>query len=139
MVWSTLESRTPQQVEAKIMLAFYSGLRYNNLMNTIKFLFLIAGLLLMVAGHWILALICFAIAIGLTFIISLGLLFVGIITVLMLTGCGTFVKTDNIYIDNSAVNNYVGNPCAFYLGDRCLIWKTAPTPRNPNNPYKENK
>jgi uncharacterized membrane protein YjjP (DUF1212 family) len=123
----------------EIKIVFNDGLRYNTLMNTIKFLFLMAGLLLMVAGHWILALICFAIAIGLTFIISLGLLFVGIITVLMLTGCGTFVKTDNIYIDNSAVNNYVGNPCAFYLGDRCLIWKTAPTPRNPNNPYKENK
>lgn len=93
----------------------------------------------MVSGHVILALICFAFAIGITFIVSFGLFFLIVVVALMLSGCGTFIKTDNIYIDNSAVNNYVGNPCAFYLGDRCLIWKTAPTPRNPNNPYKGTK
>ena len=106
---------------------------------TIKFLFLIAGLYLIVVGNWTLALICFAIAIGLTFILSLGLFFVGLIAVFMLSGCGTFVQTKNIYIDNSAVNNYVGNPCGFYLGDHCLVWKDGRMARNPDNPYKGNK
>jgi energy-coupling factor transporter transmembrane protein EcfT len=106
---------------------------------TIKLLFLIAGMYLMIMGHWVLALICFAITIGLTFILSLGLFFVGLIAVLMLTGCGSFVKTENIYIDNSAVNNFVGNSCGFYLGDRCLVWKDGRMARNPENPYKGNK
>jgi energy-coupling factor transporter transmembrane protein EcfT len=106
---------------------------------TIKLLFLIAGMYLMVMGHWVLALICFAITIGLTFLLSLGLLFVGMVAVLMLSGCGSFVETKNIYIDNSAVNNYVGNPCGFYLGDRCLLWKDGRMARNPENPYKGNK
>jgi len=106
---------------------------------TIKLLFLFAGMYLLLIGNWTLALICFAITIGLTFILSLGLFFVGLVMVLMLTGCGSFVKTENIYIDNSAVNNYVGNPCSFYLGDRCLVWKDGRMARNPENPYKENK
>ena len=58
---------------------------------------------------------------------------------LFLTGCGSFVKNENIYVDNSAVNNFVGNPCAFYVNDRCLILKGVVSPRSPNNPYKENK
>ena len=125
---------------AKISVVFNSELRYNTLMIlTIKLLFLIAGMYLMIMGHWVLALICFAITIGLTFILSLGLFFVGLIAVLMLTGCGSFVKTENIYIDNSAVNNFVGNPCGFYLGDRCLVWKDGRMARNPENPYKGNK
>ena len=54
----------------------------------------------------------------------------------VLTGCGHFVKTENIYVDNSAVNNYVGNPCAFTLNDSCLFLKgIVVSPRNPNNPY----
>jgi energy-coupling factor transporter transmembrane protein EcfT len=106
---------------------------------TLKLLFLIAGIYLMVAGHMVLALICFAITIGLTFLLSLSLLFVGMVVILMLTGCGSFVKTENIYIDNSAVNNYVGNPCSFYLGDRCLVWKDGRLARNPDNPYRGNK
>jgi hypothetical protein len=106
---------------------------------TLKLLFLIAGIYLAVAGHMVLALICFAITIGLTFLLSLSLLFVGMVAVLMLTGCGSFVKTEYIYIDNSAVNNYVGNPCSFYLGDRCLLWKDGRLARNPDNPYKGNK
>ena len=125
---------------AKISVVFNYELGYNTLMmNTIKLLFLIAGIYLVVAGYMVLGLICFAIAIGLTFLFSLGLLFVGMVTVLMLTGCGSFVKTENIYIDNSAVNNYVGNPCGFYLGDRCLVWKDGRMARNPENPYRGNK
>ena len=125
---------------AKISVVFNSELRYNTLMmNTIKLLFLIAGIYLVVAGYMVLGLICFAIAIGLTFLLSLGLLFVGLVAVVMLTGCGSFVKTENIYIDNSAVNNYVGNPCGFYLGDRCLVWKDGRMARNPENPYRGNK
>ena len=126
-------------METKIVV-FNNELGYNNLMLlTIKLLFLFAGMYLMIMGHWVLALICFAITIGLTFILSLGLFFVGLVAVLMLTGCGSFVKTENIYIDNSAVNNYVGNPCGFYLGDRCLVWKDGRMARNPENPYKGNK
>jgi len=126
-------------VEAKIVVFnYYLGYNYFMLL-TIKFLFLIAGLYLIVVGNWTLALICFAIAIGLTFILSLGLFFVGLIAVFMLSGCGTFVQTKNIYIDNSAVNNYVGNPCGFYLGDHCLVWKDGRMARNPDNPYKGNK
>ena len=126
-------------METKIVV-FNNELGYNNLMLlTIKLLFLFAGMYLMIMGHWVLALICFAITIGLTFILSLGLFFVGLVMVLMLTGCGSFVKTENIYIDNSAVNNYVGNPCGFYLGDRCLVWKDGRMARNPENPYRGNK
>ena len=80
----------------------------------------------MVAGHWILALICFAIAIGLTFIFSLMLVFVGIVAVLMLTGCGTTTTMENVYIDNSVTIS----------GDR---YEKTISPRNPHNPYKENK
>jgi energy-coupling factor transporter transmembrane protein EcfT len=109
------------------------------MLNTIKLLFLIAGIYLLVAGHTVIALICFAITIGLTFLLSLGLFFVGLVAVLMLTGCCSFVKTEYIYVDNSAVNNYVGNPCGFYLGDRCLVWKDGRMARNSDNPYKGNK
>jgi len=42
---------------------------------------------------------------------------------------------ENIYIDNSAQNNYIGNPCGFYLNDRCLYVK--PSAKNPVNPYKK--
>ena len=64
---------------------------------------------------------------------------IAILFTLLLTGCGTFVKTENIYVDNSAVNNFVGNPCGFYLGDRCLVLKDGDSARNPNNPYKNQK
>jgi hypothetical protein len=106
---------------------------------TVKFLFLIAGLYLIVADYMVMGLICLAIAIGITFIASFALFVMGLVVILMLTGCGSFVKTENIYIDNSAVNNYVGNPCGFYLGDRCLVWKDGRMARNSDNPYKGNK
>ena len=100
------------------------------MLMTIKFLFLIAGMYLIVLDQWVLGLICLAIAIGITFIATLSLFLVGLIAIVMLTGCGSFVKTENIYIDNSAVNNYVGNPCGFYLGDRCCLLYTSPSPRD---------
>jgi hypothetical protein len=56
-----------------------------------------------------------------------------LLVVLLLTGCGHFTKMENVYIDNSAVNNYVGNPCGFYVGDHCIVMK-KPTPRNPDYP-----
>jgi hypothetical protein len=62
-----------------------------------------------------------------------------VLLVLLLSGCGHFTKVENVYIDNSAVNNYVGNPCGFYLGDRCLVWKDGRLARNPENPYKDKK
>lgn len=49
----------------------------------------------------------------------------------MLVGCGHFTKLENVYIDNSAVNNFVGNPCAFFVNDKCIIIK--PTARNPDS------
>ena len=56
-----------------------------------------------------------------------------ILLALLLSGCAQFTETKNIYIDNTAVNNYVGNPCAFYVGDHCIVMKKA-TPRNPDYP-----
>ena len=58
---------------------------------------------------------------------------------LLLAGCSTtqtevtFIEMKNVRIDNSAKNNFVGNPCKFYVGEYCLLVK--PTPRNPDNPY----
>jgi hypothetical protein len=47
-----------------------------------------------------------------------------------LVGCTHVTKMEHVYIDNSAVNNFVGNPCVFYVGDRCIYMK--PTARNPD-------
>ena len=50
-------------------------------------------------------------------------------------------RMEHVYVDNSATNNFVGNPCKFYvrvLGDaQCIIMKHDA--RNPGNPYKEKK
>ena len=50
-------------------------------------------------------------------------------------------KMEHVYVDNSATNNYVGNPCKFYIrviGDaQCIIMKHDA--RNPENPYKNDK
>jgi hypothetical protein len=54
-----------------------------------------------------------------------------ILAVLALSGCGTFTTMENVAIDNSTVNNYVGNPCGFYLNDKCIYFKA----RNPDTPY----
>jgi hypothetical protein len=108
-------------------------------MNTIKFLLFFAGLYLIILDQWALGMICFAIGIGLRLVTGLLLFWMSLVAVVMLSGCGSFVKTENIYIDNSAVNNYVGNPCGFYLGDRCLVWKDGRMARNSDNPYKGNK
>lgn len=51
-----------------------------------------------------------------------------------LVGCGHFTKMEHVYIDNSAVNNYIGNPCAFFVNDRCIYMK--PTARNPDTKTK---
>ena len=58
-----------------------------------------------------------------------------ILAVLTLSGCGHFTTMENVNIDNSTVNNYVGNPCALYLNDKCLYFK--PNYRNPDNPYRQ--
>jgi hypothetical protein len=45
----------------------------------------------------------------------------------------------DVYIDNSAPNNFVGNPCKFYISfkseDVCVALK--PTAKNKDNPYKK--
>lgn len=52
-----------------------------------------------------------------------------------LTGCAHYTEMKDVYIDNTSVNNYVGNPCGFYINDRCLYIK--PSPRNKDNPYNK--
>jgi hypothetical protein len=60
---------------------------------------------------------------------------------LLLTGCTTIhqyvifdpVLMQDIHIDNNAKNNFVGNPCKFYIGQTCLL--QTPKVRNPDNPY----
>ncbi len=59
--------------------------------------------------------------------------YLSILAVLTLAGCGHFTNLKYVNIDNTTINNYVGNPCAFYLNDHCLYMK--PQARNPNNPY----
>ena len=59
------------------------------------------------------------------------------IVCMTLVGCGHFTRMENVYIDNSSVNNYVGNPCGLWLGDKCIYFK--PTARNPDAPLKGNK
>jgi hypothetical protein len=57
---------------------------------------------------------------------------------MLLAGCSTtnltFVEMKNVRIDNSAKNNFVGNPCKLYVGEYCFL--VTPTPRNPDNPLK---
>lgn len=63
--------------------------------------------------------------------------------VLLLSGCGHFTKVENVYIDNSAQNNFIGNPCKFYMGlmgeKYCLTEIPKPQARNPDNPYKNDR
>jgi hypothetical protein len=58
-----------------------------------------------------------------------------LLAVLLLSGCSHYTQMKDVYIDNSSVNNYVGNPCAFYVGDHCIVMKKT-TPRNPDYPVK---
>jgi hypothetical protein len=66
---------------------------------------------------------------------------VRVLLVLLLSGCGHFTKVENVYVDNSASNNFVGNPCKFYIGLRgeqyCMTEIPKFQARNPDNPYKE--
>jgi hypothetical protein len=66
-----------------------------------------------------------------------------VLLVLLLSGCGHFTKVENVYIDNSAQNNFIGNPCKFYMGlmgeQYCMTEVPKPRARNPDNLYKENK
>ena len=58
-----------------------------------------------------------------------------------LTGC-TMTKMEHVYIDNTATNNFVGNPCSFYLrfqGGSAQCFAMKPTPTNKDNPYKNDK
>lgn len=57
-----------------------------------------------------------------------------VIIAVLLSGCTTY-NTTSISIDNSAKNNFVGNPCGFYVNDHCLYIKK--NYRNPENPYKK--
>lgn len=88
------------------------------------------GLVAMFQGMYWWALLAFLLAISIRGTMVVGF-FVGV--VLLLSSCGHFTKMENVYIDNSAVNNYVGNPCAFYVGDHCIVMKKT-TPRNPDYP-----
>ena len=63
--------------------------------------------------------------------------------VLLLSGCGHFTKVENVYIDNSAQNNFIGNPCKFYMGlmgeKYCLTEIPKAQARNPDSPYKNDR
>jgi len=58
---------------------------------------------------------------------------------LLLAGCSTthIVEMKNVHVDNSATNNFIGNPCVFYVNEYCFTKK--PTPRNPDNPLKNDR
>jgi hypothetical protein len=56
-----------------------------------------------------------------------------LLLIALLSGC-TMTKMEHVYIDNTAQNNFIGNPCGFYLNDTCLHIK--PSARNQENPYK---
>lgn len=64
---------------------------------------------------------------------------------LLLAGCTTtntqltFVEMKDIHVDNSAKNNFVGNPCKYYVGDYCILVDKKQTPRNPDNPLKNDR
>jgi hypothetical protein len=65
-----------------------------------------------------------------------------VLLVLLLSGCGHFTKVENVYIDNSASNNFVGNPCKFYIGLRgeqyCMTEIPKAKARNPDSPLRKN-
>jgi hypothetical protein len=60
---------------------------------------------------------------------------------LLLAGCSTthltVVEMKDVHIDNSAKNNYIGNPCKFYVGEYCML--VNPSVRNPDNPLKHDR
>jgi len=63
-----------------------------------------------------------------------------LLVLILLSGCTTnTVHMKDVYIDNSAPNNFVGNPCKFYISfkseDVCVVLK--PTAKNKDNPYKK--
>ena len=66
-----------------------------------------------------------------------------LLIVLLLSGCGHFTKVENVYIDNSARNNFIGNPCKVYMGfmgeQYCMTEIPKPQARNPDNPYKNDR
>jgi hypothetical protein len=62
-----------------------------------------------------------------------------LLLVLLLSGC-SMTRMEHVYVDNSAHNNFVGNPCSFYLrfqGGSAQCFAMKPTPTNPDNPYKK--
>jgi hypothetical protein len=63
-----------------------------------------------------------------------------VLLVLLLSGCGHFTKVENVYIDNSASNNFLGNPCKFYMGlmgeQYCVTDIPRIQARNPDSPIK---
>jgi hypothetical protein len=64
-----------------------------------------------------------------------------VLLILLLSGCGHFTKVENVYVDNSAQNNFIGNPCKFYMGlmgeQYCVTHIPEIKTRNPDNPYKK--
>ena len=66
-----------------------------------------------------------------------------LLLLLLLSGCGHFTKVENVYIDNNASNNFIGNPCKFYMGlmgeQYCMTEIPKPSARNPDNPYKNDR
>jgi hypothetical protein len=66
---------------------------------------------------------------------------VRLVLIALLSGC-SMTKMEHVYVDNSAHNNFVGNPCSFYLrfqGGSAQCFAMKPTPTNKDNPYKNDK
>ena len=42
------------------------------------------------------------------------------IIVLFLSGCANVTMMDQLHVNNNASNNFVGNPCNFYVGEYCM-------------------
>jgi hypothetical protein len=63
---------------------------------------------------------------------------------LLLAGCSTtnnqltFVEVKDVRIDNSAKNNFGVTHCKYYVNDHCILDKKQ-TPRNPDNPLKNDR
>ena len=64
-----------------------------------------------------------------------------LLLVLLLSGC-SMTRMEHVYVDNSATNNFVGNPCNFYLrmqGGSAQCLSIKPSPTNKDNPYKNDR
>jgi len=64
---------------------------------------------------------------------------------LLLAGCSTtnnqltIVEVKDVRIDNSAKNTFAVNTCKYYVNEYCMLLNKKQTPRNPDNPLKNDR